>query len=85
MSTSAAVRAPAAPGLGDVQPVAHESVDRVLTGLVTALPMLALGLAAWHAWEGVLRPSDRGTTTTTHFRRPRDTAWAAGSSTRPRW
>ena len=60
MSTSEAVRvpAPAAPGPDDVQPVAHETLDRTLTGLVTALPMLALGAAAWFAWEGFLHPSD---------------------------
>ena len=47
-----------APDATDVQPVAHESLDRTITGLVTALPMLALGAAAWIAWEGLLHPSD---------------------------
>src|SRR4051795_1990582 len=42
----------------DVQPVAHESLDRTLTGLITALPVLALGIAAWRAWDGLLHPSD---------------------------
>jgi stearoyl-CoA desaturase (delta-9 desaturase) len=47
-----------APDPSDVQPVAHESLDRTITGLVTALPMLALGVAAWIAWEGLLHPTD---------------------------
>src|SRR5690348_2503577 len=42
----------------DVQPVAHERADRVITGLVTALPVLALGVGAWHVWDGLLRPGD---------------------------
>jgi stearoyl-CoA desaturase (delta-9 desaturase) len=42
----------------DVQPVAHENLDRTITGLITALPVLALGLAAWRVWDGLLRPSD---------------------------
>jgi stearoyl-CoA desaturase (delta-9 desaturase) len=43
---------------GDVQPVEHELRDRIITGLVTGVPMLALGVAAWRAWEGLLRPGD---------------------------
>jgi stearoyl-CoA desaturase (delta-9 desaturase) len=46
------------PGPGDVQPVEHELRDRIITGLVTVVPMLALGVAAWRAWEGLLRPGD---------------------------
>jgi stearoyl-CoA desaturase (delta-9 desaturase) len=46
------------PDAGDVQPVAHELRDRIITGLVTGVPMLALGVAAWQAWEGLLRPGD---------------------------
>src|ERR687891_286778 len=42
----------------DVEPVLHETRDRIITGLVTALPMLALAVAAWRSWEGLLRPSD---------------------------
>jgi stearoyl-CoA desaturase (Delta-9 desaturase) len=41
-----------------VQPVAHETLDRTLTGLITVLPMLALGVAVWQAWGGWLQPSD---------------------------
>jgi stearoyl-CoA desaturase (delta-9 desaturase) len=46
------------PGPADVEPVEHERLDRIITGLVTGLPVLALGAAAWHAWNGLLRPSD---------------------------
>jgi stearoyl-CoA desaturase (delta-9 desaturase) len=46
------------PDAGDVQPVEHELRDRIITGLVTVVPMLALGVAAWRAWEGLLRPGD---------------------------
>jgi stearoyl-CoA desaturase (delta-9 desaturase) len=42
----------------DVEPVAHESRDRIITGTVTVVPMLALAVAAWQAWEGLLRPGD---------------------------
>jgi stearoyl-CoA desaturase (Delta-9 desaturase) len=41
-----------------VQPVAHELRDRIITGLVTGLPILALGVAVQQAWNGLLRPSD---------------------------
>jgi stearoyl-CoA desaturase (Delta-9 desaturase) len=46
------------PDAGDVQPVEHELRDRIVTGVVTFVPMLALAVAAWRAWEGLLRPSD---------------------------
>jgi stearoyl-CoA desaturase (Delta-9 desaturase) len=47
-----------APGPADVQPVEHETRDRIITGAVTVVPMLLLGLAAWQSWQGLLRPSD---------------------------
>jgi stearoyl-CoA desaturase (delta-9 desaturase) len=46
------------PGAGDIEPVEHELRDRIITGLVTAVPVLALGVAGWRAWEGLLQPSD---------------------------
>jgi stearoyl-CoA desaturase (delta-9 desaturase) len=55
--TSSPTTAPG-PGPADVQPVAHETLDRVATGLVTALPVVALGAAVWQTWDGLLRPSD---------------------------
>jgi stearoyl-CoA desaturase (delta-9 desaturase) len=42
----------------EVQPVEHEALDRTITGLVTALPVLALVLVVWQAWNGLLQPSD---------------------------
>src|SRR3954447_14680064 len=44
----------------DVQPTAHEALDRTLTGLVTALPMAALGIAVWQSWADLLNWSDLG-------------------------
>jgi stearoyl-CoA desaturase (Delta-9 desaturase) len=46
------------PAPGDVEPVAHERRDRIITGIVTAVPILALLVGAWQAWEGLLRPGD---------------------------
>jgi len=42
----------------DVQPVANESLDRFLTGTVTVLPILALGLVGWQVWSELLGWSD---------------------------
>ncbi len=42
----------------DIQPVANETRDRIITGTITVLPFIALGFAAWQAWEGWLHPSD---------------------------
>jgi stearoyl-CoA desaturase (delta-9 desaturase) len=42
----------------DVQPVANERLDRFLTGFVTFVPMLALGIVVWQAWGGWLHVSD---------------------------
>ena len=42
----------------DIQPVEHETRDRIITGLVTLLPFLALGLAAWQVWGSALHWSD---------------------------
>jgi stearoyl-CoA desaturase (Delta-9 desaturase) len=46
------------PGPGDVEPVAHETRDRVITGVVTVAPLLGLALACWQSWQGLLRTSD---------------------------
>jgi stearoyl-CoA desaturase (Delta-9 desaturase) len=48
----------AVPGPADIQPVQHETLDRTITGLVTAVPVLCLGVAAWQAWDGLLHPRD---------------------------
>src|SRR5262245_34640809 len=42
----------------DIQPVANETLDRTVTGLITVLPMVALGIAGWQLWQGWLHPSD---------------------------
>ena len=42
----------------DVQPVANENLDRFLTGTVTVLPILALGVVAWQVWADFLYWSD---------------------------
>jgi stearoyl-CoA desaturase (delta-9 desaturase) len=49
---------PEGPGPGDIEPTAHETRDRVITAIVTAVPFLGLGFACWQTWEGLLRPSD---------------------------
>jgi stearoyl-CoA desaturase (delta-9 desaturase) len=47
-----------APPGSEIQPVANEAVDRTITGLVTVVPMLMLGVAAWQVWGGLLHLSD---------------------------
>jgi stearoyl-CoA desaturase (Delta-9 desaturase) len=42
----------------DVQPVANETLDRFLTGAITVIPVLALGLVAWQLWHKLLGWSD---------------------------
>jgi stearoyl-CoA desaturase (delta-9 desaturase) len=49
---------PAAGDPGEIEPVRHETRDRAITGLMTVLPVLALGVAAWWSWDGLLRPGD---------------------------
>jgi stearoyl-CoA desaturase (delta-9 desaturase) len=49
---------PAGPSPEDVQPVAHETRDRIITGAVTIVPVLALGLVAWQLWAVALGVSD---------------------------
>jgi stearoyl-CoA desaturase (delta-9 desaturase) len=46
------------PGPNDIQPIANETRDRVITGLVTLIPFVGLGLAAWQMWDGLLHLSD---------------------------
>ena len=49
---------PSVPDRADIEPVAHEKLDRTMTGLVTGLPVAGLAVAVWQAWDGLLRPSD---------------------------
>jgi stearoyl-CoA desaturase (delta-9 desaturase) len=41
-----------------VHTTSHETADRIITGTVTVVPILLLGLAAWQAWSEALRWSD---------------------------
>jgi stearoyl-CoA desaturase (delta-9 desaturase) len=41
-----------------VHQTSHETRDRIITGLVTVVPILLLGVAAWQAWNEALRWSD---------------------------
>ncbi len=42
----------------DVQPVAFENLDRFLTGMITVVPFLCLGLVGWQLWSSLLGWSD---------------------------
>jgi stearoyl-CoA desaturase (Delta-9 desaturase) len=46
------------PGPDDIEPVAHETRDRIITGTVTVVPFLALGVVAWQVWAELLHWSD---------------------------
>ena len=50
----AVTTSPARPTAADVQPVANETRDRIITGLVTVLPFIALGVAGWQVWSELL-------------------------------
>jgi stearoyl-CoA desaturase (Delta-9 desaturase) len=58
MTSPQVVQTRPVPGPADIEPVVHENLHRTLTGLATGLPALALGLAAWQSWDGLLRPRD---------------------------
>ena len=47
----------------DVQPVANERLDRFLTGAITVLPILCLGLVGWQLWARLLGWSDHSSAT----------------------
>src|SRR3954471_14145986 len=42
----------------DVEPVAHETRDRIITGTVTVLPVVCLGFVVWQVWAQFLGWSD---------------------------
>jgi stearoyl-CoA desaturase (delta-9 desaturase) len=42
----------------DVQPVEHETRDRIILTIITLLPFVGLGVAVWQTWSGLLRGSD---------------------------
>jgi stearoyl-CoA desaturase (delta-9 desaturase) len=47
-----------APTVDDVQPVANETLDRFLTGTISVLPFVGLGIVCWQVWNEALRWSD---------------------------
>jgi stearoyl-CoA desaturase (delta-9 desaturase) len=56
---SNATGASAAPPIAqDLEPCANEMADRIATGVVTVVPVLALGLVAWQAWAELLHWHD---------------------------
>jgi stearoyl-CoA desaturase (Delta-9 desaturase) len=46
------------PGPGDVQPASNEWLDRFLTGLITVAPLVAVFVAGWQLWNGLLHKAD---------------------------
>jgi stearoyl-CoA desaturase (delta-9 desaturase) len=46
------------PDPDEVQPVLHETRDRIITGAVTVIPFIALGVVGWQVWNDLLRWSD---------------------------
>src|SRR5436305_548958 len=42
----------------DIQPVENETRDRIITGLVTIIPFVAVGVAGWQVWGSALNWSD---------------------------
>jgi stearoyl-CoA desaturase (delta-9 desaturase) len=55
---STALRANTTAPRDDIEPVLNETRDRIATGIVTAVPILALGLVVWQVWGDFLRWSD---------------------------
>ncbi len=53
-----ATRSIPAPARDDIEPVEHETADRIAIGTVTVVPILLLGVVAWQAWGGTLRSTD---------------------------
>jgi stearoyl-CoA desaturase (delta-9 desaturase) len=46
------------PDPDDIEPVAHETLDRIMTGTVSVVPFLALGIVGWQLWASWLHWSD---------------------------
>jgi stearoyl-CoA desaturase (delta-9 desaturase) len=58
-TTDRPVDTPAAgPGPDDIEPVLHETRDRIITGTVTVVPFLTLGIVAWQLWNSLLHWHD---------------------------
>jgi stearoyl-CoA desaturase (Delta-9 desaturase) len=56
--TTTSVTDPVLPTADDVEPVAHETADRIATGTITALPFIALGIVCWQLWNDLLHWHD---------------------------
>jgi len=54
MSTMEAATHGSGPLAEAIQPVAHETRDRIITGLLTVVPFLMLGFVVWQLWGGWL-------------------------------
>ena len=48
----------AGPTADDIQITEHETLDRIATGTVTAVPFIGLGLVVWQTWASALQWSD---------------------------
>jgi stearoyl-CoA desaturase (Delta-9 desaturase) len=46
------------PSAREVEPVLHETRDRIITGVATIVPFLALAVGCWQAWADLLNWSD---------------------------
>jgi len=46
------------PDPGDIEPVLHETRDRIITGTVTVVPFLTLAIVAWQLWNSLLHWND---------------------------
>jgi stearoyl-CoA desaturase (delta-9 desaturase) len=42
----------------DIEPVSNESLHRTITGLITVLPFIGLGIAIWQTWQRSLTWTD---------------------------
>jgi stearoyl-CoA desaturase (delta-9 desaturase) len=49
---------PCLPTADDVEPVKHETADRIATGTISVLPFIALGIVGWQLWNDLLHWSD---------------------------
>jgi stearoyl-CoA desaturase (delta-9 desaturase) len=47
-----------APTTDDTEPVANETRDRIITGAISVLPFVGLGIVCWQVWNEALRWSD---------------------------
>ena len=58
MTTHQLAPKPIGPTRDDVEPVKNERADRVITGIITVVPFVALGFVCWQLWADLLRWSD---------------------------